>query len=105
MSRKSKKRLQKSKAYKEKGIVMWLKMPENVAIAIPENKPGSIAPIECDIWFKNHISLDVPFINLVPKLIAPDGQRLTRKAHGTPANNYSTRTTSKYYPTRKTFLA
>jgi hypothetical protein len=78
----------KNKASKENVILMRLRMPELVAIAIPENKPGSTTPVEISIHFKNNTSSDLQFINLVPRFLAPDGQTLKQKESGTPVNNW-----------------
>ncbi len=77
-----------NKAPKENCILMQLSMPELVAIAIPENKPGSTAPVEISIHFKNNTSSDLQFRNLVPKLVAPDGQTLKQKESGTLVNKW-----------------
>lgn len=86
MSKKSNKK--KSKSPKENGIVMRLRMPELVAIAIPEKKCGSTAPVELGISFKNNTSSPLPFINLVPELVAPDGQTLKRQEPETQRNSW-----------------
>lgn len=88
MSKRSKRKSHKSKAFKEKGIIMSLRMPKHVAIAIPKKKRGNTAPIEFDITFKNNTSSDSPFKNFVPQLVAPDGQMLKRKEPETPRQNW-----------------
>ncbi|RUR74477.1 hypothetical protein PCC6912_52520 [Chlorogloeopsis fritschii PCC 6912] len=61
---------------------MWL------AIALPENKPGSIATVELGISFKNNTSSPLPFRDLVPELVAPDGQTLKPQEPGTKGNKW-----------------
>jgi hypothetical protein len=83
MSRKSKKK--KSKVPKEKGIHMQVSVSSGVgltdlmAITIPENKPGAVAPLELGIGFSNNTSFPFPLLvygGLMPELVASNGQVL-----------------------------
>lgn len=52
-------------------------MPDIVAIVIPENKPGTAAPVELRVGITNNTSSPFPFRHyggLIPELVGPDGQ-------------------------------
>lgn len=52
-------------------------IPDLVAIVIPENKPGTAAPVELSVGITNNTSSPFPFRHyggLIPELVGPDGQ-------------------------------
>ncbi|TAE59788.1 MAG: hypothetical protein EAZ87_08335 [Nostocales cyanobacterium] len=59
-----------------------------VAISLPEKKPGIVHPLELGVSFTNKTSLFLFFKDLVPQLVAPDGQILKRKEPDNKGNSW-----------------
>jgi hypothetical protein len=78
-SRKSK----RSNNVKQDGLQLKMEWPENVAISIPENKPGVTAEFSFTVSLTNNtpapIPLAIDYDALIPEIFGPDGQALHRR--------------------------
>ncbi|MEK0182437.1 hypothetical protein [Microcoleus anatoxicus] len=73
---------QNSLQTKENGLLLEIRWPENVALSIPENKPGATAPLSFFVRFTNNTQAPVPFLHygaLIPEIFGPSGQALHRR--------------------------
>ncbi|WP_377473714.1 MAG: hypothetical protein P2A85_15875 [Microcoleus anatoxicus] len=73
---------QNSLQTKENGLLLEITWPENVALSIPENKPGATAPLSFSVRFTNNTQAPVPFIDygaLIPEIFGSSGQALHRR--------------------------
>ncbi|XZO04270.1 MAG: hypothetical protein ACM65L_11375 [Microcoleus sp.] len=81
-SKRSKKNQQDGLQTKENGLLLEITLPENVALSIPENKPGATAPLRFFVRFTNNTQAPVPFLHygaLIPEIFGPSGQALHRR--------------------------
>ncbi len=81
-SKRSKKIQQDGLQTKENGLLLEITWPENVALSIPENKPGATAPLSFSVRFTNNTQAPVPFIDygaLIPEIFGSSGQALHRR--------------------------
>ncbi|MEH1904424.1 MAG: hypothetical protein V7L04_24200 [Nostoc sp.] len=71
--------LNDSNSFEVNGIHVEIMLPDTVALAIPENKPGAISPVDLVVQITNNIlepfslSFDDTFI---PEIVNSDGQTL-----------------------------
>lgn len=70
-----------SNVFEVDGVRMEIMVPELVALAIPENKPGANTIVRLRVLITNNTSSPVPFIydTLIPEIVEPDGQTLSRR--------------------------
>ncbi len=81
-SKRSKKFQQDGLQIKENSLLLEITWPENVALSIPENKPGATAPLSFSVRFTNNTQAPVPFLHygaLIPEIFGPSGQALHRR--------------------------
>ncbi|XZN93426.1 MAG: hypothetical protein ACM65M_11630 [Microcoleus sp.] len=70
-----------SNQVKQSGLLLEIREPQIIALAIPENKPGATAPLSFTVSVTNPTQAPIPFINdaLIPEIRRPDGQKLHLK--------------------------
>ncbi|WP_377473643.1 MAG: hypothetical protein P2A85_15685 [Microcoleus anatoxicus] len=71
-----------SNQVKQSGLLLEIREPQIIALAIPENQPGATAPLSFTVSITNPTQTPIPFIlydALIPEIRRPDGRVLHRK--------------------------
>ncbi|MGB8691290.1 MAG: hypothetical protein WCD53_28755 [Microcoleus sp.] len=71
-----------SNKVKQDGLLLEIREPQIIALAIPENKPNATAPVKLAVVVTNNTQTSIPFRisgALIPEIVGSDGQALHRK--------------------------